>query len=100
MIKWLIKSTNEVRVETEDDANELHKEIEKFAHDNNYILNAWTQTLRTQKSKGEIINSWYICKYILVFNDAKEPDIPLDEINFKMQTHISIEDIKPWDEGE
>lgn len=98
MIKWLIKSTNEVRVETEEDANELHKEIEQFAHDNDYILNAWTQTLRTQKSKGEIIASWYICKYVLIFNDAKEPEIPLNEIEFKMQKMISADNIKPWED--
>lgn len=99
MIKYLIKSTNEIRVEDENDANELHRFYEKFAHDNNYILNSWTQTLRTKKSQGEIIESWFICKVVLVFNDAKAPDIPLDTINFKMQTAVPIENVDPWEEA-
>lgn len=98
MIKYLIKSTNEIRVEDENDANELHRFYEKFAHDNNYILNSWTQTLRTKKSQGEIIESWFICKVVLIFNDAKAPDIPLDTIDFKMQHNIPIENVSPWNE--
>lgn len=98
MIKYLIKSTNEIRVEDENDANELHRFYEKFAHDNNYILNSWTQTLRTKKSQGEIVESWFICKVVLVFNDAKAPDIPLDTIDFKMQHNIPIENVSPWNE--
>lgn len=99
MIKYLIKSTNEIRVESEEDANELHRFYEKFAHDNDYILNSWTQTLRTKKSGGEIVESWFICKVVLVFNDAKAPDIPLDTIEFNMQHTISIENVSPWEEN-
>lgn len=99
MIKYLIKSTNEIRVESEEDANELHRFYEKFAHDNDYILNSWTQTLRTKKSGGEIIESWFICKVVLVFNDAKAPDIPLDTIEFNMQHNIPIENVSPWEEN-
>lgn len=99
MIKYLIKSTNEIRVEDENDANELHRFYEKFAHDNNYILNSWTQTLRTKKSQGEIVESWFICKVVLIFNDAKAPDILLDTIDFNMQKNIPIENVSPWDEA-
>lgn len=99
MIKYLIKSTNEIRVESEEDANELHRFYEKFAHDNDYILNSWTQTLRTKKSGGEIVESWFICKVVLVFNDAKAPNILLDTIEFNMQHTIPIENISPWEEN-
>lgn len=98
MIKYLIKNTAEIRVKSEEDANALHKEYEDFAHDNGYILNSWTQTYRTKKSGGEIIAEWFICKAVLIFNDAKEPDIPLEDIEFKMQTTIPIENISPWEE--
>lgn len=98
MEKYLIKNTAEIRVNSEEDANLLHKEYEDFAHDNGYILNSWTQTYRTKKSGGEIVDEWFICKVVLVFNDAKEPDIPLDDIDFKMQTKIPVDSISPWDE--
>lgn len=98
MLKYLIKNTAEIRVEDEDAANELHKEYEDFARDAGFVLNSWSQTLRTKKQAGEVVDSWYICKVVLVFNDAKEPDIPLNSIDFNMKTNISIDDIKPWDE--
>lgn len=98
MEKYLIKNTAEIRVNSEEDANLLHKEYEDFAHNNGYVLNSWTQTYRTRKSGGEIVDEWFICKVVLVFNDAKEPDIPLDDIDFKMQTKIPVDSISPWDE--
>lgn len=98
MLKYLIKNTAEIRVNTEEEANALHKEYEDFAHDNGYILNSWTQTYRTKKSGGEIIDEWFICKVVLIFNDAKEPEIPLENIEFKMQTQIPVENISPWEE--
>ena len=85
MIKFLLKATNEIFVLTEEDANALHKEIEEFAHSNNYTLYSWTQTLKEKKSKGEVIDSWFICKYILVFNDPKEPKIKLNDIIYDME---------------
>lgn len=98
MIKYLIKNTMEIRVEDEESANTLHKEYEDFAHENGYILNSWTQTYRNKKSGGEIIEEWFICKCVLVFNDAKAPDILLDNIDFNMQKDIPIDMVKPWDE--
>jgi len=84
MIKYLLKTTNEIFVLTEEDANTLHKEIEEFAHSNNFTLYSWTQTLKEKKSKGEVIDSWVICKYTLIFNDSKEPEIPLKDIEYNM----------------
>ena len=90
MIKYLIKTVTEIRVESEEDANAFHKEIEAFAHEKNYTLSSWTQTLKERKSKGEVIESWVICKYILVFNDPKEPEIMLSDINYEMEGEL------PW----
>ena len=84
MEKYLIKSTVEIRVSSEEDANTLHKEYERFAHDNNYVLNSWAQTYRTKKSGGEIVAEWWICKAVIQFNDPKEPLIPLSHIDYVM----------------
>lgn len=99
MIKYLIKNTAEIRVESEEDANSLHKEYEDFARNNNYILNSWSQTYRTRKSGGEIIEEWWICKCVLVFNDPKAPEIPLNNIDFKMLSVVPIASVSPWDEA-
>ena len=86
MIKYLIKSTEEIRVESEEDANELHKQMEEFAHANDYILNTWTQTYKNAKIKGEIVDEWFICKYTLIFNEPKTPAIALKSIDYNMMT--------------
>lgn len=94
MIKFLIKSTNELRVETKDEADVLHKQIQKEAEDNGYTLSAWSETIKEKKSKGEVIDSWVIVKYTFIFNDPKEPEKPLSSIEYNMR------DIWTSDEGE
>lgn len=94
MLKYLINNVATIRVENEEEANKLHKYYEDFARDNGYVLSAWSQTYRTKKAQGEIIDSWFICKVTLVFNDAKEPITLLDTIDFKMQTLIDVADME------
>lgn len=86
MIKYLIKSTQEIRVETEEDADVLHKQMATEAEQLGAVLTSWNETKKEQKAKGEIIAEWYICKYTLSFNDPKEPIIPLKSIDYDMIT--------------
>lgn len=85
MIKYLIKSTQEIRVETEEDADILHKQMAEEAEKINAILTSWNETLKEKKSKGEVIESWVIIKYTLTFNDPKEPIIPLESISYNVK---------------
>ena len=73
MLKSLIKATNEVRVETEEDADNFHKELQKEAEKIGCILSTFTKTLRQKKSKGEVVDEYYQIKYTYVFNDIQEP---------------------------
>lgn len=84
MIKYLIKSTQEIRVENKEDADALHKELQQQAHDNGYTLNAWTETDKERKQKGEVVDMWVLCKATFVFNDQKEPVYPLDSVEYNM----------------
>lgn len=100
MIKYLIKATNEYRVETKEDADALHKQIEEEATSNGWVLSGWTETYKTKKSQGEIIEEWYICKSIIVFNDAKEPEFPLRNIDYNMfDIPNSTAEELPWNEA-
>ena len=85
MIKYLIQTQTTIRVETEDDANQLHKEVEAFAHSNDYTLSSWTQTYKCRKAKGEIIEEYFLCKYVLIFNDVKEPETLLKDIQYNIE---------------
>ena len=92
MIKYLIKATNEYRVATKEDADTLHKEIEEEATSKGWVLSGWTETYKTKKSQGEIIEEWFICKSTVIFNDAKEPIDSLKSIDYNMN------DVLPWED--
>ena len=86
MIKYLIKSTQEIRVETEEEADVLHKEMAEEAEKIGAVLTSWNESLKDKKVKGEIVESWVICKYTLTFNDPKEPITPLKSIEYHFPT--------------
>lgn len=95
MIKSLIKATNEVRVETEEDADNFHRELQKEAEEIGCILSTFTKTLRQKKSKGEVIDEYYQIKYTYVFNDIKEPYTYLKNIQYNMVNSKEESDL-PW----
>ena len=95
MIKSLIKATNEVRVETEEDADNFHKELQKEAEQIGCILSTFTKTLRQKKSKGEVIDEYYQIKYTYVFNDIKEPCTYLKNIQYNTTNSMEESDL-PW----
>lgn len=95
MIKALINSTNTIRVETEEDADQLHKDLQQEAEKLGCVLSTFTKTLKEKKSKGEVMESWYIIKYVFTFNDAKDPVTYLKSIEYNM-TDAEQEDM-PWE---
>lgn len=96
MLKALCKSTNEYRVETKEDADSLHQELDKMTQDNGWTLSAWAETYRTKKSGGEIIEEWYVCKYTIVFNDSKAPETFGGDIEYHFN-QIEIKEKTPWE---
>lgn len=93
MLKSLIKATNEVRVETEEEADQFHKELQQEAEKIGCILSTFTKTLRQKKSKGEVIDEYYQIKYTYVFNDIKEPYSYLKNIEYNITTSAEEGDL-------
>ena len=98
MIKFLIKATNEYRVETKEDADKLHKELEEETTEKGWTLSGWSETYKNRKSQGEIIEEWFICKSVVVFNDPKEPAVALEDISYNMIDNPVdlVMDSVPW----
>ena len=90
MIQYLLKNTVEVRVDDEAAADELHKIMADKAEENNATLTSWTETLKTKKSGGEVVESWVVVKYTLIFNDPKDPDIPLKSIEYNTMNSAEV----------
>ena len=70
MAKYLIKTTEEHRADSEFEAAEL---IEAAKRDGRYILAKYSSVKKERKQKGEIIDEYYIVTLVKVFDDAKEP---------------------------
>lgn len=70
-MKYLLKTVETYRVATEDEAKRLIEEAKK---DKNFTLVKYLSEMREQKSKGEVIDSWYRVTLTKAFTDEKEPD--------------------------
>lgn len=70
MSKYLIKTTEEHRADSETEAAEL---IDDAKHDSRYILSKYSSVKKETKQKGEIIDQYYIVTLVKVFDDAKAP---------------------------
>lgn len=70
MAKYLIKTTEEHRADTEVEAAEL---INAAKADNRYTLSKYTSVHKERKAKGEVIDDYFIVTLVKVFDDPKEP---------------------------
>ena len=70
MSKYLIKTTEEHRADSEAEAAEL---INAAKEDGRYLLSKYSSVKKERKQKGEIIDEYYIVTLVKVFDDAKEP---------------------------
>ena len=68
-MKYLIEVTENYRVETEAEADQL---IEEAKASN--VLNKYSCVYKERKAKGEVIDSWYKVVLNKKFTDEKEPE--------------------------
>ena len=59
-MKQLLKTTDVYRVETEEDAMNLIQDFKDRQNIEGYTVTKSGYVLKTKKSKGEIIESWFI----------------------------------------
>jgi hypothetical protein len=70
MAKYLLKTTEEHRADTEPEAAAL---INSAKTDSRYILSKYSSVKKERKSKGEIIDEYYIVTLVKTFDDPKDP---------------------------
>lgn len=64
----LLTETKTMRVENEDEALNLIEKFKKEASANNYEVTKSSYAMKTKKSKGEIIEMWYIVTVTLGYD--------------------------------
>lgn len=70
MSKYLCKTTEEHRADTEAEATAL---IEAAKADARYVLAKYSSVHKERKQKGEVIDDYFIVTLVKVFDDPKEP---------------------------
>ena len=70
MSKYLIKTTEVYRCDSEKEANELIAEAKASGL---YTVSKTSSEIRTTKQKGEVVDEWRRVTLTKVFNDEKEP---------------------------
>ncbi len=84
MILYLIKSTNEVRLETMDDVETFHKKVQKEAEEMKCTLSSFSWV---EKENKKLEETYYQVKYAFVFNKLADPEVPLNKIEYKMREY-------------
>lgn len=56
----LMKQTDEIKVNTEEEAKELIESFKDKAAQEGFEITKYTSTLKEKKSKGEVIDSYYL----------------------------------------
>jgi len=64
----LIETTNKYRVETEEEAIALINNCKEKQMGGGYEVTKSGYVLKTKKSKGEVIDSWYIVTLVMKYD--------------------------------
>lgn len=80
MIQYLLKTTEEIMVDTEVDVDSLQDFLKRDAEEQNYIIKTFSYEKKTRKMKGEEDEEYYKCKVVKLFNSEKYPDLPLRKV--------------------
>ena len=70
MSKYLIKTTEEHRADSEAEAAEL---INAAKEDGRYLLSKYSSVKKERKQKGEIVDEYYLVTLVKVFDDPRDP---------------------------
>ena len=71
MSKYLLKTVETYRVDTEEEADKL---ITEAKENSVYALEKFSSQYKTRKSKGEVIDDYYKVILTKSFTSEKEPD--------------------------
>lgn len=82
-VKYLLKTTEVYRLETMSDVEGFHKWLQKDADDQGYQLIGFSWKEKFRSSKGEVVDEWYVVSATKVFEDEKEPDLPLRTVSYE-----------------
>ncbi len=83
--KALVSTVESYRLETEDDVNRFKQEQREEADRIGYVINTFNISLKERKSKGEVVESWYIVSIKKIFEDPKDIVRYIEDISYNFE---------------
>ena len=81
MRHFVCKNTTEYRIDTIEEVVAFRDELQQQAVSDGYSLSSFGYSEKLVKAQGEIVDSYYVVKATFTINDAKEPLIPIFDVN-------------------
>ena len=85
MSKYLIKTTEIYRVDTE---SEVEAFLNEAKNDSQYELVKYSSQHKEHKKQGEVLDDWFQVQLVKAFTDEKEPDRQV-EVHYGKQEVIN-----------
>ena len=95
MSKFLIKTTEQYRCDSESEAKRL---IEEAKADKNYSLGKYSSEYKCAKAKGEICDEWYRVVLVKTFTEEKEPYVTAS-VNYHVEAGAFPDPIAAENDG-
>ena len=83
--KALVSTVESYRLETEDEVNRFKQEQREEADRIGYVINTFNISLKEKKSKGEVVETWYIVSIKKIFEDPKDIVRYLESISYNFE---------------
>lgn len=93
MISYLIKSTNEFRLDTIQEVEEFHSFLQEKSSKEGYVLTSFSWSEKEVNSKNEEY-SYFQVKCSFIFNKLKDPQNPFFKVEFpklSQSDQVSVE---------
>ena len=81
-VHWILKNTTEYRIDTIEEVEEFHQQLQDQSAEGGYTLNSFSWTKKEVTKQGEIIDEYFVCRAQFVFNVPKNPELPYFDVTF------------------
>ena len=80
-VHWILKNTTEYRIDTIEEVEEFHQQLQDQAAEGGYTLTSFSWIKKEVTKQGEIIDEYFVTKAVFTINNPKEPELPYMSIS-------------------
>lgn len=94
-VHWILKNTTEYRIDTIEEVEQFHQQLQDQAAEGGYTLTSFSWTKKEIVKQGELFDEYYICKVTFTINNPKEPELPFFSVTLERNDTMAKE-IEEW----